>query len=90
MAVAVSLRVRDVRRSGEALAVQVIAQLRGELPLPWEQDTDEGNRNKLGAFKGPVLQLLQRDPARRVSMRRFHDVCSRLFASRTAEAQEDA
>jgi hypothetical protein len=63
--------------------VQVMAQLRGELALPWEGDMSLQVQRGLGAFKGPVLQLLDRDPARRVSMKRFHAACTRLFASRT-------
>ena len=63
--------------------VQVIAQLRGDVPLPWEGELSSDTVRKLGAFKGPVLQLLQREPSRRVSMRRFHVACTKLFASRT-------
>ena len=63
--------------------VQVIAQLRGDVPLPWEGELSTEMQRKLGAFKGPVLQLLQREPSRRVSMRRFHVACTKLFASRT-------
>lgn len=57
--------------------------LKGELPLPWEGDLDPGVHKQLGAFKGLVLQLLQRNPRRRVSLRHFHDTCTRLFDSRT-------
>lgn len=64
-------------------SVQAIAQLKGHVPLPWEGELTPDLQRKLGAFKGPVLQLLHRDPARRVSMRRFHVACTKLFASRT-------
>eukprot|EP00892_Ulva_mutabilis_P004168 jgi/Ulvmu1/2122/UM127_0007.1 len=60
---------------------KVLAQLRGDEPLPWEGELERQQDRLLGAFKGPVLQLLQRDPARRISMRRFHDACTKLFAS---------
>ena len=60
---------------------QVMSQLRGEAPLPWEGELSAHTLRQLGAFKGPVLQLLRRDPARRASMRSFHDACTKLFAS---------
>ena len=62
--------------------LQVVAMLRGEAPLPWE-DMEPAVVRKLGAFKGLVLQLLQRNPRRRVSLRHFHHTCTRLFDSRT-------
>lgn len=55
----------------------------GDLPLPWEQRATDDALRKLGAFKGPVLQLLHRDPTRRVSLRHFCDTCNGLFVSRT-------
>ena len=57
--------------------------LKGSVALPWEGRLSPAVQRKLGAFKGPVLQLLQREPSRRVSMRRFHVACTKLFASRT-------
>eukprot|EP00892_Ulva_mutabilis_P004146 jgi/Ulvmu1/2102/UM125_0006.1 len=62
---------------------RVFAQLMGDLPLPWEAELSPEMQRKLGAFKEPVLQLLQRDPSRRIALRRFHDICNRLFANRT-------
>ena len=61
--------------------MQVLAQLRGDEPLPWEAPMEGQQLSRLGAFKGPVLQLLHRDPCRRISMHRFHDACTKLFAS---------
>ena len=58
-------------------------RLRGDLPLPWEGELSAAVQRQLGVFKGPVLQLLERNPARRVSMRRFHITCTKLFAART-------
>jgi hypothetical protein len=63
--------------------LQVIKQLRGELSLPWEEDMSPQKQRGLGAFKGPVLQLLHRDPEQRFSMRRFHGACTHLFSGRT-------
>ena len=57
--------------------------LKGEFPLPWEGELDSEVQRQLGAFKGLVLQLLQRNPRRRVSLRHFHRTCTRLFDSRT-------
>ena len=56
-----------------------MAQLRGELPLPWEGALSAQLRDKLGVFKEPVLQLLQRDPARRASMQYFSGMCRTMF-----------
>ena len=53
------------------------------MPLPWEGDLSSAVAGHLGSFQVPVLQLLHRDPARRISMRRFHIACNKLFTSRT-------
>ena len=65
--------------------MQVMQRLRGDsdLPLPWEGELCPTAKRNLGAFKGPVLGLLQREPARRTTMRAFHATCTRLFAART-------
>ena len=63
--------------------MQVIARLKGEMPLPWEGELTAAVVRHLGTFRGPVLQLLHRDPAHRISMRRFHIACTKLFAART-------
>ena len=63
--------------------MQVFAQLMGDLPLPWEGELGAELQRRLGAFKGPVLQLLHRDPTHRIALRRFHNTCNRLFANRT-------
>lgn len=60
-------------------AVQVLAQLLGAKPLPWEE-LQEGDRRLLGAFRPPLLQLLQREPSRRASLDSFHRHCMAIFA----------
>jgi hypothetical protein len=63
--------------------LQILEQLRGDALLPWEGDLSSKQERGLGAFKGPVLQLLHRDPERRVSMKSFHAACIRLVSART-------
>eukprot|EP00892_Ulva_mutabilis_P010359 jgi/Ulvmu1/7696/UM038_0128.1 len=67
---------------------RVIAMLRGDLPLPWEGELPPAVLRKLGTVRAPIMQLLQRDPARRASMRSFHRACINLVASR-ATVEED-
>lgn len=68
-----------------SVLLQVMAQLAGEKRLPWEEGTEEATERleKLGVFKGAVMQLLNRDPQQRPSMQRFYDACNRVFSSRT-------
>eukprot|EP00892_Ulva_mutabilis_P006549 jgi/Ulvmu1/4266/UM194_0006.1 len=61
----------------------VLARLRGDRPLPWEGQLSPVVQRHLGTFKGPILQLLHREPSQRISMRKFHLTCSRLFSART-------
>eukprot|EP00892_Ulva_mutabilis_P006551 jgi/Ulvmu1/4268/UM194_0008.1 len=61
----------------------VMARLRGDLPLPWEGVLSTAVLRHLGSFRGPILQLLHREPSQRISMRQFHIACSKLFAART-------
>jgi hypothetical protein len=63
-------------------------QLRGQALLPWEGEMTMKQKRGLGAFKGPVLQLLHRDPERRVSMKQFHIACTHLFSGRTTDEDE--
>lgn len=56
----------------------------GEEELPWDGELSTDVKRGLGAFKGPVLQLLQRDISQRSSMKTFHAACTRLFASKTS------
>ena len=57
--------------------------LGGQEALPWEGELSAEKQRKLGVFRGPVLQLLQRDPGRRSSLEAFHASCTRdrLFSS---------
>jgi hypothetical protein len=65
------------------ICVQVLAQLRGEAPLPWEGDRQNAIilREKLGTFKDPILSLLHRDPSCRESLRNFQSLCTRGVAA---------
>ena len=58
-------------------------RLRGDLHLPWEGDLSLDVHSRLGSFQSLILQLLQRDPAKRITMRSFHHACNTLFAPRT-------
>lgn len=48
----------------------------------------EADRKKLGAFRGPVLELLRRDPAQRPTMPQFYARCNAIFASSTTFAAD--
>eukprot|EP00892_Ulva_mutabilis_P000965 jgi/Ulvmu1/1086/UM106_0002.1 len=63
----------------------VAAKLLGEAPLPWEGSGGDNMKHKLGTFLGPVLQLLQREPSKRTSMRDFH-VFMNVFARHATTA----
>jgi hypothetical protein len=62
--------------------VQVVAQLLGQAKLPWETMTAE-DRHKLGAFRKPILALLNRDPAKRPTMPDFYNNCNAIFSTST-------
>eukprot|EP00892_Ulva_mutabilis_P004147 jgi/Ulvmu1/2103/UM125_0007.1 len=66
---------------------RVIAMLRGEVPLPWEGWLPSAVSRKLGQFKGPIMQLLNRDPAKRVSVRQFHHACTSLVTCYTTATE---
>jgi hypothetical protein len=52
--------------------VQVVAQLRGDCPLPWEEQLlSERQSQRLGSLKEPVLAMLHRDARQRISMQQF-------------------
>eukprot|EP00892_Ulva_mutabilis_P005729 jgi/Ulvmu1/3528/UM163_0010.1 len=59
----------------------LIERLRGDQPLPWEEEESHGQtlQRALGAFREPVLQLLRRDLAQRCTMRGFNAACDRVF-----------
>lgn len=65
-------------------AVQVYSQLLGEEPLPWEGDRlTSAMRKSLGIFRSNVLRLLDRNPAKRMTMQQFANACDAIFDSRT-------
>ena len=68
------------------LPLQVAAQLKGELPLPWEEEISPVVVRQLGVFRGPVMQLLQREPSDRISMDHFHALCSKVFSGQSTDA----
>eukprot|EP00892_Ulva_mutabilis_P011411 jgi/Ulvmu1/8642/UM046_0047.1 len=62
----------------------VIAQLLGKQALPWEEgQLSAAQRSRLGVFRRPVLQLLERDPVRRPSLQQFCDMCTSIFSATT-------
>ena len=63
--------------------MQVLARLAGELPLPWEEQLSPVMAHQLGVFKGPVLQLLEREPSARISMERFKNLCRTAVAGQS-------
>ena len=65
-----------------SLYVQVVAQLLGKEALPWENMSAE-DRRKLGAFRGPIMQLLKREPSQRPTMPEFYHACSSIFSTST-------
>lgn len=64
--------------------VQVYCQLLGEEPLPWEGERlTAGMRKSLGIFRSNVLRLLDRNPAKRMTMQQFANASEAIFDSRT-------
>ena len=64
--------------------MKVVARLKGDLPLPWEEDSP--TRRKLGLLRDPVLQLLRRRAGDRIGMRRFHALAARTFSGPTTNS----
>eukprot|EP00892_Ulva_mutabilis_P000483 jgi/Ulvmu1/10435/UM062_0032.1 len=63
---------------------RVYAQLLGEEPLPWEGERlTAALRKSLGIFRTNVLRLLDRSPAKRMTMQQFANACDAIFDSRT-------
>jgi hypothetical protein len=63
--------------------------LLGEKPLPWE-NLPSAERKRLGEFRKPVLQLLNRNPDQRPSMSQFYANCNAIFFSNTTTKIGDA
>lgn len=59
-----------------ACEVQALAMLKGDRPLPWEakNNTQRAQHMKQGPLMQFVLQLLHRDPERRLSVHSFCDM----------------
>lgn len=56
----------------------------GELPLPWEDaDTAPALLRRFGHFKLAVMNLLQREPSKRPSMKAFLKDCNRVLMHTT-------
>lgn len=60
--------------------MQMVAQILGEESLPWEPE-EKGKEllHRAGVFKGMVLELLNRDPQKRLSIQAFQDQCSSVL-----------
>ena len=67
--------------------LQVIAQLLGDLPLPWECSLSAATANRTDVLRGPVLSLLHRNPGARPSMHHFHKICENPFAGDAPDAR---
>lgn len=62
----------------------MIEKLLGKQPLPWEEgQLTAAQRSRLGVFRRPVVQLLERDPSRRPSLQQFCDMCTSIFSATT-------
>ena len=60
----------------------MLSQILGDphTPLPWEGMCSE-DRKKLGAFRGPIMKLLNRSAEERPTMMEFYDSCRSIFSS---------
>ena len=63
----------------------MVRQLRGEADLPWEGANLKSEERKLGRMKEPVLALLHRDPAHRMTATQFVRECNSMFAVNTVD-----
>lgn len=59
-----------------------MAMLAGERPLPWER-LQSSDKKRLGEFRKPIMQLLNRNPDQRPSLSQFYDSCNAIFFSNT-------
>lgn len=65
--------------------MQVVSQIRGRTKAPWEdRATAPTLLNALGSVKRVVLQLLHRDPRRRMSMPEAFVACNRILVHSSA------
>lgn len=64
--------------------VQVEAMILGEKTAPWEDETKAlGLAKRFGHLKGPILALLNREPAERPSMIELQYACKRVLSHTT-------
>jgi hypothetical protein len=64
------------------IRLQVIAQLRGDKPLPWTEGCMNPEiHTRMGAMYGPLMQLLDRRPAQRPSAAQLRNQCMATAAS---------
>lgn len=61
----------------------MIAQILGEVQLPWEQDGELLKR--AGRFRSAVLGLLQRDPSQRSTVQTFMQEYASITSSSTTQ-----
>ena len=62
----------------------MLARLRGDVPLPWaDGELSPDARARIGELYAPLMQLLDRDPARRPSAAEFCDQCMAIASSAT-------
>lgn len=67
-------------------SLQVISQIVGEAPLPWEDPAKAPAIHKrFGLFKDVILELLERDPDLRPSMSSFTRSCRQVLALTTSQ-----
>jgi hypothetical protein len=63
----------------------VVSALCGKKELPWEGENLANFERKLGRMRRPVLALLHRDPAKRMTCAEFVKECNSLFAVDTSD-----
>jgi hypothetical protein len=66
--------------------VQVVAQILGEIPLPWE---GEGRAKEMlkraGRFWSALMGLLERDPEQRSTIDTFMQQCANVLSTTTQQ-----
>lgn len=69
----------------DMVCLQVISQIVGDTPLPWEDPaTAPAILKRFGLFKAVILELLERDPDARPSMIDFMRSCRQVLALTTS------
>jgi hypothetical protein len=67
----------------QALAVQIFERLaNSSMPLPWEEGCiSMDDKQKLGKYRKPLLQLLKRRPSERATAKDFSKQMADIFIS---------